>query len=254
MNTVSEIYDYINEAAPFDTALSFDNVGLLVGNADMHVRKVLLALDITKSVCNEAIKLGANLIISHHPIIFKPLKNIKFNSVVATLIKNDISAICAHTNLDIAEKGVNFRLAEKLGLSDLSSLTFEENNPMGLVGYLENEMSAKEFALMVKEKLNCQGVRYTKVNDKIKKVAVCSGSGGSFIESAYEKSADAFITGEIKHSDILKANEFGISVVDAGHYKTENVIIEPLKNMLGDKFPQIEFFKSQTFTDEINYL
>lgn len=254
MTKIREIYDYINEIAPFDTALSFDNVGLLVGDYDINVSKVLLSLDITKSVCKEAKNLGANLIISHHPIIFKPLKNIEFGSVVASLIKNNISAICAHTNLDIAKNGVNFQLARKLGLLDLSVLAFEENNPLGLLGYMENEMSAKDFAEHVKEKLGCSGLRYTKTNDRIKKVAVCSGSGGSFIESAYEKSADAFVTGEIKHSDILKANELGISIVDAGHYKSENVIIEPLKNMLSEKFLNIPFFTSEIFSDTVNYL
>ena len=254
MSKIGEIYEYINEIAPFDTALSFDNVGLLVGNYDIEVSRVLLALDITKSVCDEAKNLGANLIISHHPVIFKPLKNIMFDSVASSLMKNEISAICAHTNLDIAEKGVNFQLAEKIGLLNLSTLTFEENKPIGLIGYLRNEMNAEEFAAFVKEKLDCNGVRYTKINNKIKKVAVCSGSGGTFIENAYEKSVDAFVVGEIKHSDILKANDFGISIVDAGHYKSENVIIQPLKSMLGAKFPHIKFFASQTFSDGVNYL
>lgn len=254
MNTIREIYNFINEIAPFDTALSFDNVGLLVGNYDINVSKVLLSLDITKSVCAEAKKLGANLIISHHPVIFKPLRNITFDSTAAALIKNDISAICAHTNLDIAEEGVNLQLARRLALSDLSSLATEENNSIGLVGYLKDEMDVNEFAEIVKAKLDCTGIRYTNINKKIKKVAVCSGSGGSFIENAYEKSVDAFVVGEIKHSDILKANEFNISIVDVGHYKSENVIIEPLKNMLSEKFQKTQFFTSQTFSDGINYL
>lgn len=254
MNTIREIYDYIDEIAPFDTALSFDNVGLLIGERDIKIAKVLIALDITKPVCEEAKNVGANLIISHHPVIFKPLKNIAFNSVVAALIKNNISAICAHTNLDISKIGVNFQLAKKLGLSNLSSLAIEENSPIGLVGHLKNEMTSEKFATLVKEKLGCENVRYTNTNKNIKRVAVCSGSGGSFIEDAREKSADAFVIGEIKHSDILKANEFGITIVDTGHYKSENVIVEPLKNMLSEKFPSIQFFTSQIFSDEINYL
>ncbi len=254
MAKIKEIYDFINEIAPFDTALSFDNVGLLVGDYDIEVSKVLLALDITKSVCEEAKNFGANLIISHHPVIFQPIKNIPFDSVIAILIKNSISTICAHTNLDIAQNGVNFQLAKKLGLSNLSGLAFEENNPIGLVGEAKNEMSAKEFALFVKEKLECKGIRYTQTGNKIKKVAICSGSGGSFIENAKEKSANAFVVGEIKHSDILKANEFDISIVDTGHYKSENVIIDPLKDMLSEKFPNIQFFTSEIFSDRVNYL
>lgn len=254
MHRVSEIYDYINEIAPFETALSFDNVGLLVGNKDSEVSKVLLALDINRNVCKEAVSLGAELIISHHPIIFKPLKSINFDTATADLITNRISAICAHTNLDVAPKGVNFQLASKLRLTQLTPLTYEEDKPMGLVGYLKNEMTPSAFASFVKENLNCRGLRYTSANKKIKKVAVCSGSGGSFVEEAYKHSVDTFVTGEIKHSDILKANELGISVVDTGHYKSENVIIEPLKNMLSEKFPKINFFISQSFSDNMKYL
>lgn len=254
MNKVKEIYDFIDTIAPFDTALSFDNVGLLVGNCDADVSKVLLALDITKDVCKEAESLDAELIISHHPIIFKPLKSVSFNSIVADLLNCKISAICAHTNLDVAPKGVNFQLASKIGLTELSVLAYEEDKPLGLVGFLSQEMTSLEFAAFVKKNLNCNGIRYTLSDKKINKVAVCSGSGGSFIKEAYKQSADALVTGEIKHSDILKANEFGITVIDTGHYKNENVIIEPLKNMLSKEFPEIQFFVSRKFSDNINYL
>lgn len=254
MTTIKNIYDFIDKMAPFDTALSFDNVGLLIGNNDIAVSKVLLALDITDNVCEEAINLGAELIISHHPIIFKPIKNINFDSTVAKLIKGNISAICAHTNLDIAEIGVNFQLAKNLQLSEAETLAFEEGKPLGLIGKLPQEMTPSEFASFVKANLNCNGLRYTKTNDGINRVAVCSGSGGSFIEQAHEHSADAFVTGEIKHSDILKANKLGIPIFDVGHYRSENVIIEPLKHMLSEQFCDIEFQCSNTFTDSIIYI
>lgn len=254
MATIKEIYDFFDKTAPFKTAFEFDNVGLLVGDQNLEVTKVLVALDITSEVCDEAKSLGAQLIISHHPVIFKPLKNLELSSVVANLIQNKISAICVHTNLDVAPDGVNFHLAKKLEILEPHPLTYEEDRQLGVVGDLQNELSPDEFAKFVKERLNCHGVRYTNPNKKIKKIAVCSGSGGNLVREAHAKHADAFVTGEIKHSDILRANHLGIMIVDVGHYKSENVIVEPLKNKLGKEFEKVKFFASEKFTDKIEYL
>ncbi len=254
MKTIKEIYDFLNEYAPFDTALEFDNCGLLIGNFENKVSKVLLSLDITPEVIEEARQLNAQLIITHHPVIFKPISSIEFSSNVHLLSKYEINVICAHTNLDIAPKGVNFQLAKKLELENLTNLTLEENKPMGLVGFLKNEISCKDFALYVKEKLNCNGVRFTETNKPIKKIALCSGSGGCFVSEAKQCGADAFVTGEIKHSEILKANQLEVMIVDTGHYKNENVIIEPLKNLFQNRFPSIEFVISEKFTDKIKYI
>lgn len=255
MIKVKDIFNFINEFAPFENALSFDNCGLIIGEMEKEVKNVLLSLDVTKDVVQEADNLNANLIISHHPIIFRPISSIKSNSAISLICKNDINVICAHTNLDIAEKGVNFQLAKKLNLQNLSPLTYEEEKPMGLIGDLNREFKCKEFAEYVKKSLNCNGVRYTEFkNKKIKTIAVCSGSGGEFYKAAYEKGADVIVTGEIKHSQIIAANELGIMVVDAGHYKTEDVILEPLKNILEEKFKNINFYLSKSFTDKINYI
>lgn len=254
MATVKNIYDFINSFAPFETALSFDNSGLLIGNPETKVNKVLLALDITSEVIKEAVNISANLIISHHPVIFNPIRNLKFEDITAKMIKNNLNAICAHTNLDVAEEGVNFYLAKKLELLNLSPLTYEENQPIGLTGFLKKEMDPKNFAEFVKISLGCLGLRYTVTGRKIKKVGVCSGSGGCFVDNAKKQSCDAFVTGEIKHSDILKANELGVMIVDAGHYKTENVIIEPLSKTLKQHFQNLEFIISQKFMDNIQYI
>ncbi len=254
MVKIKEIYEFINKIAPFNTAMDFDNCGLLVGDLEENTEKVLLSLDITNEVCDEAKKMGAKLIISHHPIIFKPIKNIDFKTAVSKLIKCEINAICAHTNLDMAKKGVNFHLAKLLNLSNTSSLAFENLNPLGLIGYLEKELDCKEFAGFVKDKLGCEGLRYTEINKKIKKVAVCSGSGGSLIDDAAKNKVDAFVTGEIKHSDILRANEHKICIVDAGHFKTENLVLPPLKLELENAFPNIKFEISKIFEDKIRYL
>ncbi len=251
---VRDIYNFLNDIAPFDASLSFDNCGLLAGNYKNSVSKVLLALDITTDVVKEAQAIGAELIISHHPIIFKPLKNISFNSAVHLLCKFEINAICAHTNLDVAKEGVNYCLAKKLKINSLEPLCYEENQPLGLIGTLNESMSCTEFAQHVKNCLNCKGLRYTNIYKTIKKVAVCSGSGGDFVKEAYFKGADAFVTGEIKHSQILEANELKLAVVDAGHYKTENVIISPLAEKLKEHFRDISFFESSVFTDNIDYI
>lgn len=255
MTKVKNIFNFIDEIAPFEKALSFDNCGLIIGEMEKEVKNTLLSLDITKDVIEEAKNLNANLIISHHPIIFKPISSIKIDSTVSLLCKNNINAICAHTNLDIAEKGVNFQLAQKLNLQSLTPLTYEEEKPMGLIGNLSREFTCEKFAEYVKNSLNCKGVRYTEFKDKkIKTVAVCSGSGGEFYKAAYEKGADVIVTGEVKHNQIINANELGLMVVDAGHYKTENVILEPLKNMLEEKFKDSNFYLSKSFTDKINYI
>ena len=254
MTKVKDIFNFINEFAPFENALSFDNCGLLIGEAEQEIKNAVLSLDITKDVVKEAKNLDANLIISHHPIIFKPISAINRDSAISMLCKNDINAICAHTNLDIANKGVNFHLAKKLNIQGATPLSYEENKPLGLIGSLNREFECKEFAEYVKESLDCKGVRYTEQkNKKIKTAAVCSGSGGEFYKEAHEKGADVIVTGEIKHSQIIAANELGIMVVDAGHYKTENVVLEPLKNMLTEKFENINFYLSKSFTDNINY-
>ncbi len=251
---VKEIFNFIDSVAPFKNSLSFDNTGLLVGNMDDDVKKVLLSLDITNEVIQEAMRINANVIISHHPVIFRSIKSINFNSPISYLCKNKINAICAHTNLDVAAEGVNFHLSKKLQLSNLTPLTYEENLPIGLIGTLNEQMTDKEFANHVKKSLECESLRYTNCNKKIKKVAVCSGTGGEFFEKAFLGGADALVTGEIKHSQIISANSLGIMIVDAGHFKTENVIIDPLKSMLQSKFPCTEFISTNIFTDNIHFI
>lgn len=253
MSKVRDILQFIDKIAPFEKSLKFDNCGLLIGSENNETKKILIALDVTKNVIKEATSLGANLIISHHPVIFNALKKIEFESIPDLICKNNINIICAHTNLDVAENGVNFHLAKSIGLKNLTPLTYEENLPLGLIGNLDKELNCKEFALHVKKSLDCNGIRYTTLNKKIKKAAVCSGSGGEFYKEAYLKGADVLVTGEIKHSQILEANQLPIMIVDAGHFRTENVIIEPLKNELIKNFPEIEIFSSSVCTDNIAY-
>jgi dinuclear metal center YbgI/SA1388 family protein len=228
--------------------MDFDNCGLLVGGKDSAVTKAIVALDITDSVINEAVELGAELVISHHPVIFNPIKSVDNRSVIYKLAQNNLSALCLHTNLDLSpEFGVNTCLAEAVGVKNGM---FAEGECL-LIGELEKVQAPEEFALNVKKALNCNGLRYTPVKDKIKTVAICSGSGGDYAPLAKEYNADVLLTGEIRHHEILLANALGISVVDAGHFKTEDIVIEPLCKKLRDKFPDVEFVKSKTCTDGI---
>lgn len=250
MTLIKNILDFIEKSAPIDTQASWDNSGLLVGDLHRDVKKVLVALDITKAVVEEAKSLGCELIISHHPVIFSPLSQICCDNIVYSLIKADICALCLHTNLDIAENiGVNIKLAQALGLEN--STLYPED--FLCVGTLKTGMSDTQFARHVKDSLNCNGVRYTNGGD-IKTVAVCSGGGSDAIELNKKYRFDAIVTGEIKHHHFLYAHEQNFCCVEAGHFNTEDVVITPLVNTLNDIFSDVSFIKSEALTDVVNFI
>ncbi len=245
-----EIYDYINSFAPFDTAMSFDNVGLLIGNSEQSTDLVLLALDVTPDVISEAVQKGAKIIVSHHPIIFNPLKSIQTDSVPYLAIQNRLTVISAHTNLDIAPDGVNDTLAQAIGVH----FTEHTNEDCMLTGELAEETDTKNFALKIKSVLGCHGLRYTERNGKFKRVAVACGAGGDSIFAAEKAGAQAFVTGEIKHHEILFALEKNISIFDLGHFCSEDLIITKLTSILSEKFPDAKFEKAKSDTDKVKYL
>lgn len=252
MTTVLDIYNYIDSFAPFETAESYDNVGILVGDKNQTVSKALVSLDITREVVREAEKLGAQVIISHHPVIFNPLKRLAFDSVPALLVKSGITALSAHTNLDkSAEFGVNTTLAEAIDLTDCAVC---ENNEILFIAKTKAQLTAEKFADNIKNGLNCGSVAYTKSNDTIRKVGLCSGAGGSEVFSAIANGCDAFVTGEIKHHELLAANEGGMAIFSVGHYKSEDVVINPLVKKLSGHFEDVCFVKSQVFSDGVNFL
>lgn len=251
MTKAKDIFDYIQGFAPLCLAMPYDNCGILVGDSEKEVSKAIVTLDITSDVIDEAVRKGAELIISHHPIIFSPLKSVLSDSCVYKLIQSGITALCMHTNLDLSqENGVNITLTKALGLENIATVEGE----CLLTGELQTEYSVEDFAKYVKERLDCQGVRYTKGKKSIKKVAVACGAGGDYVFNCEKLGADAFVTGEIKHHQIIKANEIGLTVVDAGHYKTEDVIIPVLVNLLSEKFADTQFYKSEVFNDNVFYL
>lgn len=252
MTTVSSIYDFIDSFAPFSSAESWDNVGVLVGDKKSPVTKVLLSLDITNGVVEEAHDIGADLIVSHHPIIFGGLKKLSSDSPVYRAAKYDISCLCAHTNLDKSPVfGVNTALAAAIGLVDCRPC---ENNEILFTANTTEITDPGSLAFTIKKKLRMGAVPFTEYNMEIKKVGLCSGAGGSEIFSAIAEGCDAFVTGEIKHHELLAANEAGLSTFILGHYHSEDVVITPLAHKLSEVFPDISFEKSKTFGDGVGIL
>lgn len=247
MPRICDIYDVINAAAPFDTAMSSDNVGLLVGEANTPVTRALLALDITPPVVEEAAAMNANLIISHHPVIFHPIKSLGGRDVPYLLAKNGVAALCCHTNLDSSPVcGVNVALAGKLGLKNLRAEDVFGEECVLFAGELAEAAPPEEFAKFVKARLELQTVRFIPGARPVKKVFLCSGAGGEFVNFAVMRGADAYLTGEMHHHEALEAAKTGLTSVVAGHYETEKPVVEFLAAYLRRRFPETAFLVSKS--------
>lgn len=247
MATVREIYDLLDRKAPFRYQMGFDNAGFLVGRGGAEVTKVLVALDITPEVIAEAVELGAQLIVAHHPVIFGQIGQVTDETStgrkVLSLIEHGIAAICAHTNLDAAEGGVNSELARRMGLENPVPLEVDgedENGvPYGIgrVGTLPAPMSLADFAAYTKKSLDLEGVRVLDAGVPVSKVAVGGGSCGSMLPLAKAQGCDTFVTSDLKHDLYLEARDMGINLLDAGHYSTETVVCPVVKTWLEEAFP-----------------
>ncbi len=249
MTLIKDILSHIDGIAPLSTKAEWDNCGLLVGDADKKVQRVLLCLDITPQVINEAKELSCELIVSHHPVIFSPLSEIGCDHIVYKLIQADIAALCLHTNLDKAENiGVNACLAKALGLKDTALYP----DDYLCVGALNSTMTDAEFARFVKSSLDCRGVRYTK-GKVVKTVAVSSGGGGDAVFLQDKYGFDALVTGELKHHQFLHAKSKSMCAVEAGHYNTEDIVISPLLDNLKEKFSDVSFAKSKALSDPVHF-
>ena len=230
---VSDIFDYIDNFAPFNLAEEFDNSGLLVGDMCSEVENVLISLDLTKSVLRQAKEIGADLIITHHPVIFEPLKKIGFDDLISDAIASKISIICAHTNLDKAFGGVNDCLADILELKNVE--VFDNSSNYGRIGCLSEKLECECFVKYVSQKLKIP-IRATYCSGYVKNIAVLGGAGEFAWKEARAAGADAFITGESKHHILLAAAAAGFCFVDAGHFGTERFVCYGLRDILCDKF------------------
>ena len=219
MLTVQQVYDFINERAPFETQLPFDNSGLLAGSPDREVTGVHFALDVTNKVIDEAVENGANLIVTHHPMMFSPIKRLVETDhearLLCRLIREGISLISAHTNLDQAPGGCNDVLAEYIGLTGIQGEGFVR------VGSLPRPMTASELAARIGDRLGDVVRVMGNPSAVITKVGMCSGAGADEWPAAAAMGAEAFLTGEVKHHIALEAADAGVTMLEAGHHATE---------------------------------
>ncbi len=263
MPTVSEIERVLDEKAPFHIQMSFDNAGFLVGDGAKLVNRILVALDITEEVIAEAKEFGAELIVSHHPVIFFPAKRVRAEDPLGRklicLVKNDIAAICCHTNLDAVAGGVNDILAERAGLTHVEQLHQDgvdgEGRPYGIgrVGELTQPMPFADYLAFLKRNLDPNGLRYVDAGKLVRRVAVGGGACANMIEDVLAKGCDTFVTSDVKYDGFLDAKALGLNLVDAGHFPTEDVVCPQLVDWLNEAFPEVEVRKSERHCEVICY-
>ena len=254
MTTVNDILKFVETLAPRELKMDWDNVGLNCGSRTAPVTRILVALDPFEHVCEEAAAWGADLLVTHHPLIFRPIPMVTDDAAITrglmTLVRHDISHICAHTNLDCAPGGVNDALAAVLGLENVESLgAYDGMMRCGLVP----EQSLDQFLGLVKEKLHCDGLRYCDGGNPVRKVAVGGGSCSDGLYDAVLAGCDTFVTSDVKYNGFWDAKEQGLTLIDAGHFHTENPVVAVLAAKLAEAFPEVDVKISETHWDCVKY-
>ncbi len=241
--TVQNILDIVNEIAPFEKAEPWDNVGLLAGSRKNEVSGILCALDFTDEVLKKAEEIGANLIITHHPILFSAKKRLTEDDyegrLLCEMIRKHMNLIAAHTNYDVAEGGVNDVLAKHLGLHNIRSIESDEDGILRM-GEIE-PMKLSAFSEKVSKVLGDVVRAYGDKEKIIRTVAVCGGSGGEYAKIAYKAGADAYVTGEMRYHDSLNYALEGYASLHAGHDATERIAIKPLSDGLQNRINELQY-------------
>ena len=264
---IREIADAIEQYAPLRLQEEWDNAGIQVGNLEADITGVLLCTDATEAVVAEAIERGFNLVISHHPLIFHGLKKIMGRTpverTVAMAIKHDITIYSAHTNMDSAWQGVSFRMADKLGMTNVRLLDANDVSPYGeqaystagcgVIGDIE-PIPAKEMLQKVKEAFEVEAVRYSGDGDTIvSRVALCGGAGGFLLDKAVEQGAQLYVTADMRYHDFLDWHQ-RIVVADIGHYESEHFTKEIFLEIIQKKNPTFAVAFAKNETNQVNYL
>lgn len=259
---VRDIAAAIEAVAPLSLQESYDNAGLVVGRLDDELAGgVLLAVDVTEEVIDEALELGCSMIVTHHPIVFHPLKRLNSASVVERCveraIKHNIALYACHTNLDSAPNGMSWRLGEILGITDMQVLEpTADGAGFGVVGMLQSPMDVHDFFAVLREKLGCKAVRHSEVvKDSVQRVAICTGAGGSMISMAAAVGCDIYVTSDLKYNDYYLPDGKFI-LCDVGHFESEYCAIDILFDILADlskKFSNFALYKSAKSKSPIYY-
>lgn len=252
--------DALEQFAPLPLQESYDNAGLQVGLTEAEISGVLLCLDVTEAVVDEAVGKGCNLIVAHHPLIFRKLAHIGGENyverAVMKAIKNDVAIVAAHTNLDNAEGGVNFKMAEKLGLQGLKSLQgpVVDGKWSGVVGDLPQPMAAEAFVELLKQRFGVVSLRANELLERpIRSVALCGGSGSFMLGDAIRAKADAFVTGEMGYHEFF-GHEQTIQICVIGHYESEQFTTEIFRDIIARDYPELPVLIAETSTNPILYL
>lgn len=266
MIKIGTVTTFLESIAPPKFQESYDNAGLIVGSTEAEVKGILVSLDSTEAVIDEAISLGCNLIVAHHPIVFKGLKKINgshyVERVVIKAIKNDISIYAIHTNLDnVLSQGVNQRIGQQIGLTNMAILApkktsvpgFEEVGA-GVIGELPDAMEERKFLLHLKACMQTSVIRHTNLlGNSIRKVALCGGAGSFLVRQAIQHQAQIFISADFKYHEFFEANE-KIVIADIGHYESEQFTIDLLTNILSNKFSIFAVHSTKVYTNPVLYL
>ena len=259
---IREIFGALEEFAPLSLQDSYDNAGLQIGlTEDAEATGALLCLDVTEDVLDEAIRRGCNMLVSHHPLLFRPCKSITgadyIERCIIKAIKNDIAIYSAHTNLDNAKDGVNYRIAHKLGLTDIEILDPKNNDKStgaGIIGHLPEPMKKEDFIAHVKKVFNVNCVRFNSwAGKKVSRIALCGGSGAFLMSKAVSADADAFLTGEVGYHRFF-GHENELLLLELGHFESEQYTLEILREVIERAAPNLPIFDTEIETNPINYI
>jgi len=258
--SVKDIYEVLNGIAPFSLVHDGDNSGLITGSFDSGTEKLLLTLDITNETVREAHDSGARVVVSHHPVIYSPLYSLSEDNPAALAFRLGIACICSHSPLDLACGGINdimyCLLKEPFGLSCQLSVIekiYGGDRGYGWVCETKTELSAGEMAAVLKDIFKCRIVRYTNSAGPVQKLAFCSGGAGSYTSKLISMGVDAYITGDLRNDQFITAKNAGMRLFDCGHFHTEVIVLEYLKNRFSTEFPELDVKIAETCRDPADY-
>jgi len=254
--TVKDIYNYLDEIAPFKNQMQGDNSRITTGDPNAEVKKVLVCLDVTNDVVSESVDKGCNLIIAHHPLLYRQAKKIMNDDPLHALIRNNINLISIHTNLDVAPGGITDQMLVALGLPNSDKVIAPINadgTGFGKISILDKPLDAKELAERCKKVFNCSVVRYIDGKKPITKIGVGSGNCSELVEPAIDAGCDAFICGDIKNDVMILAFNSGFTLIDAGHFHTEDIFCSDMVKCLKGRFPDIAAEKAENSIDVCSY-